>query len=111
MVHVPLSSAALLIVPAERVNWPTMKELLPRLTSPVPDLVNVPVMLTVPFMLAVAVEVLAIVKAVKLVVLPEPTACKLIVPVPEFRVKVSAKPLAVPSVVPERVMLPAPANP
>jgi hypothetical protein len=50
-----------------------------------------------------------IVKVVRLVELPDPTAAKLMVPASAFRVRVSADPPAVPSVVPERVIPPDPA--
>ena len=65
--------------------------------------VRAPVILSV--LLKLSAPELVIVKAVKLVVLPEPTACKLIAPVPAFKINVSAEPPAVPSTAPEIVML------
>ena len=52
-----------------------------------------------------------IVKSVRLVELPDPIAARFTVPVPAFRVKVSAEPPAVPSRAPETVMAPAPTEP
>ena len=68
--------------------------------------VKAPVRFTAP--LNVIAALLVTVTAVRLVALPEPTAARLMIPPEAFKVKLSARPPAVPSVVPVMVSIPEP---